>query len=179
MNQVALLGNQQFPSFDDLDPNTLLPAFIRVFPSKFSAQDIRFLREKGSTTLPGPALQNALLQAYAEYVHPYMPLLDLQEFLAIVNARDGSHGQVSLLLYQAAMFAATAFVNMKHIRDAGFTSRKAARRTFFQKARVSCHRYRPCASAEGQDADIDFSCSCSTTSITSRIVLSLCRDCSS
>lgn len=66
-----------------------------------------------------------------------MPLLDMQEFLAIVNTTDGSRGQVSLFLYQAVMFAATAFVDMKHLRDAGFASRKAARKAFFQRARVS------------------------------------------
>lgn len=136
LNQVALFGNPQFGGVDDLDQSSLLPAFIPVFPAKISAQDIRFLREKGAITLPNPTLQTALLQAYAEYVHPYMPLLDMQEFLAIVNARDGSRGQVSLFLYQAVMFAATAFVDMKHLRDAGYTSRKAARKAFFQKARV-------------------------------------------
>ncbi|SPO00976.1 related to cutinase transcription factor 1 beta [Cephalotrichum gorgonifer] len=136
LNQVALLGNPQFPSVDDLDQSNLLPPFICVFPAKISSQDIRFLREKGAASLPGPALQNALLQAYVEYVHPYMPLLDIQDFLATVNARDGSRGQVSLFLYQAVMFAATAFVDMKALREAGFTSRKAARKAFFQKARL-------------------------------------------
>lgn len=66
-----------------------------------------------------------------------MPLIDLSEFLSIVNSRDGLCGQVSLFLYQAVMFAATAFVDMKPLRDAGYATRKIARRAFFQKTRVS------------------------------------------
>lgn len=137
LNQVALYGTPQLNGLEDVDTSTLLPAFIPVFPAKISAQDIRFLREKGAVTLPSRALQSALLQAYAEYVHPYMPLLDMHEFLEIVNTTDGSRGQVSLFLYQAVMFAATAFVDMKYLREAGFLSRKAARKAFFQRTRVS------------------------------------------
>ena len=136
LNQVALYGSPQINGLEDVDPNTFLPGFIPVFPAKITPQDIRFLREKGALTLPGRTLQGALLQSYAEYVHPYMPLLDMQEFLDIVNTTDGSRGQVSLFLYQAVMFAATAFVDMKLLREAGYASRKAARKAFFQKARV-------------------------------------------
>ncbi|KAJ6444633.1 C6 transcription factor (Ctf1B) [Purpureocillium lavendulum] len=34
------------------------------------------------------------------------------------------------------MFSATAFVDMKHLREAGYATRKAARRIFFQKTRT-------------------------------------------
>ena len=98
---------------------------------------MKFLREKGALSLPSITFQNALLQAYAEYVHPYMPLLDMHEFLSMVDARDGSRGQVSLFLYQAVMFAATAFVDSKALRDAGYPNRKAARKAFFHRTRVS------------------------------------------
>lgn len=65
-----------------------------------------------------------------------MPLVELHDFLGMINARDGLYGQISLFLYQSAMFAATAFVDVKYLKDAGYTSRKAARREFFYKARV-------------------------------------------
>lgn len=139
LNQVALFGNPQLGGVDEfVDPNTTLRPYIPAFPAKIPPQDLKFLREKGALSLPSGSLLRALLQAYAEYVHPYMPLLDMQEFLAIVNAADGSRGQVSLFLFQTVMFAATAFVDMKHLREAGFISRKAARKAFFQRARVSC-----------------------------------------
>jgi hypothetical protein len=110
---------------------------VRPLPSKIAAEDIDYLFVKGALTLPGIALQNALLTAYVEYVHPYMPLMDLHEFLNIVNRRDGVNGQTSLFLYQAVMFSATAFVDMKYLREAGYPTRKAARKAFFLKTRVS------------------------------------------
>lgn len=68
-------------------------------------------------------------------MHAYMPLLELDEFLNVIFANDGSQ-KLSLLLFQAVMFAGAAFIDMKHLHAAGFNSRKAARRAFFQKARV-------------------------------------------
>lgn len=66
-----------------------------------------------------------------------MPLTEIHEFLNIVNRRDGVNGQLSLFLYHAVMFSATAFVDMSYLREAGYSTRKAARKSFFQKTRVS------------------------------------------
>lgn len=121
-----------------------LPAFLRPLPSKIATEDVKYLQIKGALSLPALSLQNALLQAYVEFVHPYMPLMDLNSFLGTISSRDGSNGQTSLFLYQAVMFAASAFVDMKYLREGGYTTRKAARKSFFQKTRVSytaatCH----------------------------------------
>lgn len=113
-----------------------LPAFLRPLPTKIAAEDVKYLHIKGALSLPTLPLQNALLQAYVEYVHPYMPLMDLNSFLGTINSRDGRNGQTSLFLYQAVMFAASAFVDMKHLREGGYPTRKAARKSFFQKTRV-------------------------------------------
>ncbi|KAG5917581.1 Cutinase transcription factor 1 beta [Claviceps africana] len=99
-------------------------------------EDVQYLAAKGALTLPNMTLQSALLQCYIEYVYPFMPLIDLHHFLSIVNRRDGVGGQTSLLLYQSIMFSAVAFVDIKHLREAGFSTRKAARKAFFQKTRL-------------------------------------------
>lgn len=65
-----------------------------------------------------------------------MPLLDLQEFLGALERHDGSTKPISLLLFQAVMFAGTAFIDMEHLRHAGYATRKEARKAFFLKARV-------------------------------------------
>lgn len=124
-------------SLEDPDALSQLPAFIRPLPSKIAADDVNYLQLKGALTLPHQPLQNALLRAFVEYVHPYMPLLELHDFLAAINSRDGLYGQVSLFLYQAVMFASTAFVDVRCLKEAGYPSRKAARKAFFQKTRVS------------------------------------------
>lgn len=128
---------QFLSSLEEPEVNAQLPPFVRPLPSKIAPEDISYLQVKGALSLPSIPLQNVLLQAYVEYVHPYMPLVDIHEFLSIVNRRDGLNGQTSLFLYQAVMFSATAFVDMKHLREAGYPTRKAARKSFFQKTRVS------------------------------------------
>uniref|UniRef100_A0A0D2YKG4 Xylanolytic transcriptional activator regulatory domain-containing protein n=1 Tax=Fusarium oxysporum (strain Fo5176) TaxID=660025 RepID=A0A0D2YKG4_FUSOF len=62
--------------------------------------------------------------------------MDLNNFLSIINTRDGQNGQTSLFLYQAVMFAASAFIVMKYLREGGYTTRKAACKSFFQKTRA-------------------------------------------
>nr|OQO29151.1 hypothetical protein B0A51_03855 [Rachicladosporium sp. CCFEE 5018] len=112
-----------------------LPAYIKPFPAKFDQDDIVYLRNKGAMTIPGDELRDQLLKAFIEFIHPYMPLLDLQ---ALVRAIDGDDGveQISLLLFQSIMFAAVASVEMMYLRNAGYTSRREARRDFFNKTRL-------------------------------------------
>lgn len=115
----------------------LLPGFIRPLPGKMAPEDIVYLHSKGAFTLPEMTLQKALLHAYVEFVHPYMPLLELQPFLETIHERDGKKGTVSLLLYHAVMFTAASFVPAKYLKAAGFSRRREARKSFFMKARVS------------------------------------------
>lgn len=129
---AQFLNSLEFP-----DAASQLPAFVRPLPAKIAPEDVQYLAVKGALTLPKITLQNALLRCYIEYVYPFMPLIDLHDFLSIVDRRDGINGQTSLLLYQSIMFSAVAFVDIKHLREAGFSSRKAARKAFFQKTRVS------------------------------------------
>lgn len=87
--------------------------------------------------MPDTVLRNELLRCYVEHVHGYMPLLDLQDFLQIIDRGDGETGQVSLLLFQCVMFAGASFVDLHHLICAGYPTRKFARKALFQKARVS------------------------------------------
>jgi hypothetical protein len=66
-----------------------------------------------------------------------MPLMELHDFLRVVNDRSGAEGKVSLFLYHAVMFAATAFVEEGLLKEAGYDSRRDARRAFFSRTRVS------------------------------------------
>jgi len=68
-----------------------------------------------------------------------MPVLDLHDFVMIIDSGNGALGRISLILYHAVMFAGCAFVDMHHLYNAGYTSRKQARKEFFNKTRVSYH----------------------------------------
>jgi hypothetical protein len=116
-----------------------LPPFIKPLPAKIGPDEIAYLDKKGALTLPEGTLRSEMLRAYIEFVHPYMPLLDLHDFLTVIDRPDGSLGKVSLILYQAVFFSASAFISMHHLRLAGYTTRKEARKDFFQKTRVSVH----------------------------------------
>ncbi|KAI1940956.1 hypothetical protein LOZ12_003769 [Ophidiomyces ophidiicola] len=113
----------------------LLPDYLRPLPSKFQDADIDYLEAKGALTIPEVGLRNELLRNYIQWVHTYMPLLELEEFLCIIF-RDNGFQKLSLLLFQAVMFAGTAFIDMEYLYAAGFESRKAARKAFFQRARL-------------------------------------------
>ncbi|KAG9387615.1 Cutinase transcription factor 1 alpha [Pyrenophora tritici-repentis] len=113
-----------------------LPKFIKPLPSRIGPDEISYLEKKGALTVPRGSLRSEMLRAYVEFVHPYMPLLDLHDFLTMVDQRDGANGKVSLILFQAVMFAGSAFVGMEHLRSAGYATRKDARKDFFQKTRI-------------------------------------------
>ncbi|KAF8534335.1 fungal-specific transcription factor domain-containing protein [Trichophaea hybrida] len=117
-------------------PSFELPAFIKPTPPRIPVEDVEYLWRKGALTLPDEPLRSILLKAHFDFVHPYMPLLDRKNFLSIVNTEDGSKGKVGLLLFQAVMFSGSSFVPMEHLRAAGYSSRKAARKAFFIKTRL-------------------------------------------
>ncbi|PSN72876.1 hypothetical protein BS50DRAFT_606729 [Corynespora cassiicola Philippines] len=129
--RAQFFGNMA-PKFASAD----LPLFIKPLPAKIGPDEVSYLEKKGALTLPKSTLRSEMLHAYVEFVHPYMPLLDLHDFLMIIDRPDGSLGKVSLILFQAVMFAGSAFVDMQFLRAAGYATRKEARKDFFQKTRL-------------------------------------------
>lgn len=120
-----------------------LPPFISPLPNRIPIDDLIYLEKQGALTIPEPALCHALLHSYVENVHAHLPLLDLQDLIPPVIANNngacglGLGKQISLLLFQTVMFAGSTFVDMPFLYAAGYTSRKAAQRAFFERARVS------------------------------------------
>ncbi|KAF2866709.1 fungal-specific transcription factor domain-containing protein [Massariosphaeria phaeospora] len=130
-SRVGYFGNAA-PNFAAAD----LPLFIKPLPSRIGPDEFVYLEKKGALSVPKGALRSEMLRAYVEFVHPYMPLLDLHDFLSVIDRPDGSLGKISLILFQAVMFAGCAFVDMHHLRAAGYTTRKEARKAFFQRTRI-------------------------------------------
>jgi hypothetical protein len=124
--------------FDDIQTFDL-PKYVRPLTS-LPPDDMTYLHTEGALDLPDDTLQSALLRAFFEYVHPYVPTLDLDGFLHAIETPDGSAGQVSLLMLQAVLAAGTAHVELELLRNAGFQTRKQARTTFMRRVRVSFER---------------------------------------
>ncbi|KAL5357616.1 fungal-specific transcription factor domain-containing protein [Aspergillus floccosus] len=114
--------------------SSILPAYIEELPY-LPFEDIQYLAAKDVFQFPDVTLRNELLKTFVHNVYPYIPLLDLRPFLGAIACNDGSK-QISLLLFHAVMFSSTAFIEPEHLHRAGYTSRKAARQEFYQKARV-------------------------------------------
>lgn len=113
----------------------VLPAYIKPLPVRFGLDDVIYLQNKGALAIPDQELRNELLRSYAEYVHPFMPLLDWYKFVRIIDQNDGVQS-VSLLLFQAVMFAGIATVEIRLLKAAGYSTRREARRAFFNKTRL-------------------------------------------
>ncbi|KAL9062857.1 MAG: hypothetical protein Q9157_008580 [Trypethelium eluteriae] len=119
----------------------LLPYYLKPIPSRIGQDELAYLKKKGALSVPDTNLRNELLRSYIEYCHPFMPLLDLHDFLRALNAADGSAGRVSFFLFSAVMFVGTAYVDFSHLQKAGYNTRKEARKDFFQKTRgFTCSR---------------------------------------
>ena len=113
-----------------------LPAYLQPFALRMTSIDIDYLFAKDALSIPTVPVRNALLRSYLEYVHPYLPLVNIHGILQTIQNRTGKSGRISLLLFQTIMFPGIAFVDMEILRMAGYSNRQAARKAFFQKVRV-------------------------------------------
>lgn len=112
-----------------------LPPYIRPLASQISPRDMEYLADKGALTILDDEFRDELLRIYVNIVYPFMPAIDIKDFIESIVRGDGS-SPVSLLLFQAVMFASVTFVDARFLREHGFHSRKEARKTFFSRVRL-------------------------------------------
>lgn len=114
---------------------TTLPPFIASLAARIPTEDLDFLVRKGAFTLPEPDMWIEIIRGYMLSVHPFMPMLDYRQFIRTIfdNREDD---QISLLLFQAVMFAGVHSLPLAAIRKLGFDSTKQARHVFFHRARL-------------------------------------------
>lgn len=112
-----------------------LPAFIAPLSSRILSEDLDFLAQKGALTVPEPDLRVEILRGYLFSVHPFMPMLDFRTFVhAVLNDREDA--RISLLLFQAVMFAGLHSLQPDVIHRLGFKSVKQARKVFYDRVRL-------------------------------------------
>ncbi|OAP59607.1 hypothetical protein AYL99_06905 [Fonsecaea erecta] len=114
--------------------HTALPDFIEAFPLR-SPNDLEFLRQRSVFVLPPPPLQHVIMERFAEFVHPLLPVVDLPRFReAIFGEKPGQ--RVSLLLFHAVMFAGVGAVESEVVLRQAYMSKTTARQTFYEKAKT-------------------------------------------
>jgi hypothetical protein len=74
------------------------PAFIKPLRPTLDAESLAFLEHKQAFSLPRAAVQREFMRSYIHYVHPFLPLLDLEDILLPLNDTPGST-QISVVLY--------------------------------------------------------------------------------
>jgi hypothetical protein len=153
-NEVEADGLHQDSALHHADR---LPSYIHELPSTVSVEDLTFLSARAALTIPPPNFLRVILCRYIEFVHPSLPLLDMSRVAAIINDGQGDSDTISLVLLLAMVYAAMPFVELKHVRTIGFSSKLEARTAFYKKVKVSQSR-----DVLSLSADI---ASCYTTSV--------------
>ncbi|KAL2406065.1 Cutinase transcription factor 1 beta [Exophiala dermatitidis] len=116
-------------------PDIVLPQYIRPVPPRILSDDLEFLQKKGAFLIPDAGFRNELLRCYVQHVHPFLPIIDLQDFMTAVKKNEPAN-TVSLLLFQAVMFAGTAYIDMRYLIAQGYVTRKEARKSFFNRIKL-------------------------------------------
>lgn len=109
-------------------------SFLKPPPPSMSSGDIEYLAAKGAFSIPAADFRREILQSYIDFVHPFIPILDLWDIVAM--AGHGESGEVSVLLLQAVLLAGSLYVGMTHLKNAGYLTRRLARKDFHDRARV-------------------------------------------
>ncbi|KAF4988282.1 hypothetical protein FDECE_15113 [Fusarium decemcellulare] len=102
-------------------------------------QDVEFLELNGCFHIPLRPIQEEFIHQYFLYIHPCYPLIDEGEFWDMYlkrDRRDGKDDTMSLLLFQAMLFASSAFVSQAVLKNAGYSSVKVARGIFYRRAKL-------------------------------------------
>lgn len=130
---MAALPNSIFP---DHEPGKSgLPSFIALINKDFPDEDLNYLKAVGALHIPDANLCRLIIQAFVQFVYPYLPCVDLQQFLCSIQSH-GSSGKISLLLFQAVMFVAVAFIDDRIMQVHGFRNIREARKVFFRRVKA-------------------------------------------
>ncbi|KAH0848605.1 hypothetical protein FOPE_02510 [Fonsecaea pedrosoi] len=115
-------------------PRSRLPRFIKFLPSHLDQDDLRYLQARGCFTFLSADLCKTIMRRYAEFIHPLVPVIDLEEFVAALFS--DVEKKISPLLYHAVMCAGLAAVDVQTILSHGFESKVAARKQCYTRAKV-------------------------------------------
>jgi hypothetical protein len=117
-------------------PSNALPAWVKPLPERINQDDVEFLTRKGALNVHDNTFRIELLKCFMRWVYPWSPVVSLDTVVRTMSGANGSN-KMSLLLFQAMMFAGAGFADLAILRSAGFASRKDARKHFFNRCKVS------------------------------------------
>ena len=134
---IPVISASQLSTVNDplwVNTSLQLPGFIKPLPQELEQNVLQLLHQQAALTLPGQPIIEELLKVYICYVHPLLPLLDLGRFLDAIRGRSGN--TISLVLFQAVVFASATFVDLVQLKSMGYDSRPAAREALFRHVKL-------------------------------------------
>lgn len=104
-------------------------------PGLSSTSLARAIERRAFTCLPDE-LVDCVLQRYVDFVHPQLPIVDLDHLLTVFDGpRNGM--KISLLLWQALGTATIPFLTESDLAKAGLVTAEASLRAFFHRTKVT------------------------------------------
>ncbi|KAJ0418668.1 fungal-specific transcription factor domain-containing protein [Aspergillus carlsbadensis] len=96
--------------------------------------DLNLLQQRGCFSIPVRGLLNEFTREYFLHVHPNLPVINEADFWDTYT--NNRREPISLVLFQAMLFAACSFVSQSTIRRLGFKSLRAARAALYSRAKA-------------------------------------------
>ncbi|KAL2704616.1 hypothetical protein AAEP93_005687 [Penicillium crustosum] len=102
------------------------------------AHDLNFLELQGCLRVPTRDLLYELVQQYFLHVHPILPLMNEGDFWDLYfHSTDGPPTKpISLLVFQAMLFAACNFLSASTVHSLGFPSIRVMRASYYRHAKL-------------------------------------------
>ncbi|CAG7986773.1 unnamed protein product [Penicillium salamii] len=119
-----------------VDWSKWLPDYAGPLACSITPEDCNVLSNEGAFRVPDTEARGKILNAYVQFVHPSLPILNLEDFMMVVDKSYTGCQGISFLLFQAVIFAATAFQTTSDLSQQGFKNRKEARRTRFNRLKL-------------------------------------------
>ncbi|KAE8345042.1 hypothetical protein BDV24DRAFT_159876 [Aspergillus arachidicola] len=113
-----------------------LPCYAGPLSPSITREHCKVLQREGAFVVPDTGVRDELLRAYIQFVHPAMPVLDLETFLMAIDSSYEGNERVSFLLFQAVMFAASAFQTPESVALEKFHNQQEVRQARFDKVRT-------------------------------------------
>ncbi|CZR58718.1 related to cutinase transcription factor 1 beta [Phialocephala subalpina] len=139
-NSLTYIGDGRGPRFfvyDLCHPDAPQDAMPQLLPKQsdvsWKPHEIEYLRQQGAfDTLPDDVCDD-LIRCYFHHVHFFLPVVDAASFLTEYDSNGRQN--ISLLLFWSMLLAAANFVEADVLQHSGFSSRKAMKTAFYERAK--------------------------------------------
>ncbi|EWY88027.1 hypothetical protein FOYG_09389 [Fusarium oxysporum NRRL 32931] len=101
-------------------------------------QDLNYMEAQGCLHVPTRPILDNFVEQYFRHHHPLIPLLNEGDFWEMYSQKEstGPQATMSLLVFQAMLFASCNFVSLHIIKQLGFSSLRTARAEFYRRTKL-------------------------------------------